>query len=152
TLDREMAEEMAEVYKAELDALKQKTEELELEVEILREENAELTKGMSSEERASAGWLQMERNNERLREALIRLRDLTPEQEQELRDQIRGLEGDLREFETGKAQYAACKEDVAQTQTAVEDVREQLNNALGAEELIESLTEQTMNQAEEIKE
>jgi dynactin 1 len=34
----------------------------------------------------------------------------------------------------------------------VEDLREQLGNALGAEDLIESLTEQNMNQSEDIKE
>ncbi|KAL2258626.1 hypothetical protein VTK26DRAFT_8009 [Humicola hyalothermophila] len=152
TLDREMAEEMAEVYKSELDALRQKTEELELEVEILREENAEFTKGMSSEERASTGWLQMERNNERLREALIRLRDLSQEQEEELKAQIKSLEQDLGEFEAVKEQYATCKESLTRTEAVVEDLREQLNNALGAEDLIESLTEQTMNQSEEIKE
>jgi dynactin 1 len=152
TLDREMAEEMAEVYKTELDALKEKKEELELEVEILREENGEFTKGMSSEERDSTGWLQMERSNERLREALLRLRDLSQEQEEELKDQIKGLEEDLREFETIKDQYTTCKENLTQTESVVEDLREQLNNALGAEDIIESLTEQTMNQSEEIKE
>ncbi|KAK3944537.1 putative Dynactin, 150 kDa isoform [Diplogelasinospora grovesii] len=152
TLDREMAEETAEVLKVELDALKQKAEELELEVEILREENAEFTKGMSPDERASTGWLQMERNNERLREALIRLRDLTQQQEEELRDQIKSLEEEVREFEQVKEQHALAKEKLAQTETAVEDLREQLNNALGAEDLIEQLTEQTMNQSEEIKE
>ncbi|KAK4670809.1 Dynactin, 150 kDa isoform [Podospora pseudoanserina] len=152
TLDREMAEETAEVLKVELEALKQKSEELELEVEILREENAEFTKGMSTEERASTGWLQMERNNERLKEALIRLRDLSQEQEEELKDQIKGLEEDLREFETMKEQFAATKEKLAQAEVAVEDLREQLNNALGAEDLIEKITEENMNQAEEIKE
>lgn len=152
TLDREMAEEMAEMYKTELEALKQKTEELELEVEILREENAELTKGTSPEERQSASWLQLEKTNERLREALIRLRDLSQEQEDELRAQIRSMEEDLREYEAVKEQYAVCKESLARSEAAVEDLREQLNNALGAEELIESLTEQNMNQAEEIKE
>ncbi|KAK3320750.1 dynein associated protein-domain-containing protein [Cercophora scortea] len=152
TLDREMAEETAEVLKAELDALKQKSEELELEVEILREENAEFTLGMSPEERSSQGWLQMERSNERYREALIRLRDLSHQQEEELRDQIKGLEQDLSEFETVKEQHAVTKEKLAQSEAAVEDLREQLNDALGAEDLIESLTEQTMNQSEEIKE
>lgn len=152
TLDREMAEEERDVFKAELDALKEKAEELELEVEVLREENAEFTKGMSPEERASTGWLQMERNNERLREALIRLRDITQEQEEELRDQIKGLEDELRELEGVKEQHVTTKEKLAQTEAAVEDLREQLNNALGAEDLIEQLTEQTMNQSEEIKE
>ncbi|SPQ20508.1 8f8fcf29-924a-4fda-82e2-838abf50329f [Thermothielavioides terrestris] len=152
TLDREMAEEMAEVHKAELDALKLKHEELELEVEVLREENAELTKGMSSEDRASVGWLQMEKNNERLREALIRLRDISREQEEELKAQIKGLEDDLREFDAVKEELTACKEDLTQKESAIEDLREQLNNALGAEEIIENLSEQNMNQSEEIKE
>jgi len=152
TLDREMAEETAEMLKAELETLRQKAEELELEVDILREENAEFTKGMSPDERASTGWLQMERGNERLREALIRLRDLSQQNEEELKEQIKSLETDLRDFETVKEQYAASREKLTQTEAAVEDLREQLNNALGAEDLIESLTEQTMNQAEEIKE
>ncbi|KAK4122854.1 hypothetical protein N657DRAFT_482478 [Parathielavia appendiculata] len=152
TLDKEMAEEMCDVYKTELDTLRQKTEELELEVDILREENAELSKGMSSEERASTGWLQMEKTNERLREALIRLRDLSHEQEEELKAQIKGLQVDLSEFETLKDQFTACKEDLAQKESTIEDLREQLDNALGAEEIIESLTEQTMNHSEKIKE
>ncbi|KAL2155540.1 hypothetical protein VTH82DRAFT_282 [Thermothelomyces myriococcoides] len=152
TLDREMAEEMAEVYKTELDSLKQKNEELELEVDILREENAELTKGVSSEDRASTGWLQLEKNNERLREALIRLRDISRDQEEELKAQVKSLQQDLSEYEAVKEQFEACKEELARKETAVEDLREQLDNALGAEDLIETLTEQTMNQSEQIKE
>lgn len=152
TLDREMAEETAEVLKLELEALKQKTEELELEVEILREENSEFTNGMSADERASTGWLQMERNNERLREALLRLRDLTQQQEEELKDQIKGLEEDMQEFTTVKEQYELSKEKLAQAETTVEDLRQQLDNALGAEDMIEDLTERNMSQAEQIEE
>lgn len=152
TLDREMAEETAEVYRAELDALKQKSEELELEVEILREENAEFTKGMSPEDRASTGWLQMERNNERLREALLRLRDLTQQQEEELRDQIKSLEEDLQDLSQVKEQHDLAKEKLSQSEAAVEDLRQQLDNALGAEDMIEDLTERNMSQAEQIEE
>ncbi|EFQ33385.1 CAP-Gly domain-containing protein [Colletotrichum graminicola] len=152
TLDREMAEETAEVLKVELEALKQKSEELELEVEILREENAEFEQGMSSEERASTGWLQMERTNERLREALLRLRDLTQQQEEELRDQIKTLEEDLKEFGTVKEQFATAKDKLAQSEAAVEDLRQQLDNALGAEDMIEELTERNMSMSEQIEE
>ncbi|KAL2157816.1 hypothetical protein VTH06DRAFT_5085 [Thermothelomyces fergusii] len=152
TLDREMAQEMAEAYKAELDQLKQKTEELQMEIGLLREENAELTKGVSPEERASAGRLQLEKNNERLREALIRLRDISRDQEEELKAQVKSLQQDLSEFETVRDQLHACKEELARKETAVEDLREQLDNALGAEEVIETLTEQTMNQSEQIRE
>jgi dynactin 1 len=152
TLDREMAEETAEVLKTELEALKLKTEELELEVEVLREENAELGGEMSPEEKSSQGWLQLERNNERLREALIRLRDMTQQAESELRGEIKSLEEDLREFGSIKEHYEAAKEKLAQSEAVVEDLRQQLDNALGAEDMIEDLTERNMSMNEQIEE
>ncbi|RFU81759.1 dynactin 1 [Trichoderma arundinaceum] len=152
TLDREMAEETSEVLKIELDALKEKAEELQLELEILREENAEYSKGMTPEERASTGWLQMERTNERLREALLRLRDLTQEQEQELRDQISGMEEELKELNALKEEHTTAKEKLAQSESAVEDLRQQLDTALGAEDMIEDLTERNMSMSEQIEE
>ncbi|PHH85176.1 hypothetical protein CDD83_791 [Cordyceps sp. RAO-2017] len=151
-LDREMAEETAEVLKMELEALKQKAEELELEVEILREENDEYGKGMTPEERASTGWLQMERTNERLREALLRLRDMTQAQEEELRDQIAGLEDDLKDFNAVKEEHGAARERLAQSEAAVDDLRQQLDTALGAEDMIEDLTERNMSMSEQIEE
>ncbi|QUC23913.1 uncharacterized protein UV8b_08154 [Ustilaginoidea virens] len=152
TLDREMAEETAEVLKMEVDALKQKSEELELEVEVLREENSEYSKGMTPEERASTGWLQMERTNERLREALLRLRDLTQDQAEELRDQIAGLEEDVKDHGRLREEQAATKEKLAQSEAAVDDLRQQLDNALGAEDMIEDLTERNMSMSEQVEE
>lgn len=152
TLDREMAEETAEVYKAELDALKQKAEELELEVEVLREENAEYSQGMSPDERASTGWLQMERHNERLREALIRLRDLTQEQEEESKAQIKALEKDLEDFEAIKEQYQIAKEKLLESETRAEDLRQQLDDNVGAESMIEQLSYEKLQQSEHINE
>ncbi|KAI1118045.1 dynactin [Nemania sp. NC0429] len=152
TLDREMAEETAEVLKVELDALKQKAEELELEVEILREENTEYSQGMSPEERASTGWLQMERNNERLREALIRLRDLTQEQDEENKAQIKSLSKDLEDFEAIKEQYQIAKEKLLESELRAEDLKEQLDNNLGAELIIETLTDEKHQQYEQIQE
>ncbi|KAI9874235.1 MAG: hypothetical protein M1830_010039 [Pleopsidium flavum] len=144
TLDREMAEETAEVLKTELDALKQKVEELELEVDVLREENQELGQEMSPEEKTSQGWLQMERNNERLREALMRLRDMTQQQEAELNEQVKELEKDVQELGGVKEQYETTKEKLLQSEASVENLRQQLETALGAEEMIEELTEKNL--------
>ncbi|CZR52612.1 probable DYNACTIN (150 KDA DYNEIN-ASSOCIATED POLYPEPTIDE) ro-3 [Phialocephala subalpina] len=152
TLDREMAEETAEVLKTELEALKQKVEEMELEVEVLREENAELSTEMSPEEKTSQGWLQMERNNDRLREALIRLRDMSQQTESELRDEIKSLEEDVRDFGSVKEHYETVKEKLATSEAAIEDLRQQLDNALGAEDMIEELTERNMSMNEQIEE
>lgn len=152
TLDREMAEETAEALKTELDALQQKYEEVELEVEILREENQELGKEMSPEEKTSQGWIQMERSNERLREALLRLRDVTQQQESESRQQIKELERDMQGLGTVKEQYEDKKESLVQAEAAIDDLRQQLDVALGAEEMIEELTEKNLALNEQIDE
>ena len=152
TLDREMAEETAESLKTELDALRQKHEEMELEVEILREENQELGKEISPEEKTSQGWIQMERNNERLREALMRLRDITQQQGSELKDQVKELERDLQGLGAVKEQYNDTKQRLAQADAAIEDLRQQLDTALGAEEMIEELTEKNLALNEQIDE
>ena len=149
-LDREMAEETADVLRTELDALKQKTEELELEVEVLREENQEFNKEMSTEEKTSQDWLQMERSNERLREALLRLRDMTQSQEAEMKDQIASLQEDLRQLGGIQEQYEETKEKLQQSEMAIEDLKQQLDVALGAEDLIEELTEKNLTLAEQV--
>ncbi|KAK6359324.1 hypothetical protein TWF696_000485 [Orbilia brochopaga] len=152
TLDREMAEENFEVMKTEVAAYKAKLEEVELEVEVLREENAELSKGMSPEEKTTAGWLQMERQNERLKEALLRLRDVTMQQEADLRDSIKSLETDNNELTQFKEQYENTREKLSQAEIVIEDLRSQLDNALGAEEMLEELTEKNLSYSEQVEE
>ncbi|KAJ6073186.1 hypothetical protein N7467_011271 [Penicillium canescens] len=151
-LDREMAEETAEAFKHECEALRSKMEELSLEVEVLREENEEFSQVTSPEERSSHGWLQMEKTNERLREALIRLRDMTQQQESDLRAQIKELEEDLEEYSAVKSDYEAAKEKLLVLETNVEDLKQQLETALGAEEMIEELADKNMRYQEEINE
>lgn len=152
TMDQLIAEETAEVLRYELEALKAKAEELELEVEVLREENNELGGEMSAEEKAGQGWIAMERNNERLREALLRLRDITQETEEDLKHQIKNLETDLNELTSIKELYEECRVKLSVSESQVEDLRQQLDNALGAEDMIEELTERNMSMAEEIEE
>lgn len=149
-LDKEMAEEMAEGLKAELDALRANQEELELEVEVLREENTEFSKEMSPEERTSAGWLQMEKENDRLRDALLRLRDLTQDREGELKEQVQELEAQVKEFEAFRKQFDDAKEKLLTSEATADDLRQQLEAALGAEEMIEELTERNMSMQEKL--
>ncbi|KAF2154187.1 hypothetical protein K461DRAFT_285648 [Myriangium duriaei CBS 260.36] len=139
TLDREMAEEQYEAAKSELTAMRERYEEMEFEVEVLREENQELSKEMSPEERTSQGWLQLERSNERYREALIRLRDITQEQEAELKQQINALEKDLDQF-------AGVNEEAE----SLKDLKQQLELAQGGEDMLEELSERNMALQERI--
>ena len=151
TLDREMAEETAESLRTEFDALRQKHQEMELEVEILREENQELGKEMSPEDKASQGWIQMERSNERLREALMRLREVTQQQESDLRAQVEELQGDLNDLAGIKEECLHTKESLAQSEAITEDLRQQLEVALGAEEMIEELAEKNLTLSQRVE-
>ncbi|KAJ6008372.1 hypothetical protein N7540_012348 [Penicillium herquei] len=151
-LDREMAEETAEAFRHECEALRSKMEELNLEVEVLREENEEFAQVTSPEERSSHGWLQMEKTNERLREALVRLRDMTQQQESDLKAQIKELEQDLEEYSAVKSDFEATKERLLVAETNVDDLKQQLETALGAEEMIEELADKNMRYQEEINE
>lgn len=109
-LDREVAEETAEQLKADLDEVRARNEEMELELEILREENSELSKEMSPEDRNSAGWLQLQKSNERLKEALLSLRDMTRDHEAELKAQIATMEEQIRDMDIVRAQSEETRE------------------------------------------
>ena len=73
-LDKEMAEERAEVAETELEEVKEKFAVLQVEVEVIRDgggggqEDSE--KGPNP--KSSMAYIQLEKQNERLKEALMR--------------------------------------------------------------------------------
>lgn len=144
TLDREVAEETAEALRIELEALKKRSANLDEEVQLLREQNDELEKVDSPEERAGTSWSQKEKENERLKEALLRLRDMSSVKETELRAEITTLQADLKRIGDVSDQYEATKQRLRHTDFAIEELKGQLEAALGAEELVEELTEKNL--------
>ncbi|KAL4747616.1 hypothetical protein BDW72DRAFT_182295 [Aspergillus terricola var. indicus] len=150
SLDREMAVEMADAHKLECETLRLRVEELELEVEVLREENEEFGQTMSPEEKSSHGWLQMEKTNERLREALIRLRDMTQQQEAELKDQIKELQQDLEDYAAIRSKYEATKEKLMKSESNLQEVRERLETVEGNEQLVEEMVEKNAELEQQI--
>ncbi|KAF7509467.1 hypothetical protein GJ744_008030 [Endocarpon pusillum] len=149
-LDKEMVEERLEAATAELEMLKDRCEELNLEVEVMRDENKELTSGMTSEERSSAGWLQMEKENQRLRDALLALRDMTQESETGLRNHVKELENDLSVFETLKSEHEKTKSDLTASQTAVQTLKQNLDAAEDQELVVAQLTEEKDTLTEQV--
>jgi dynactin 1 len=140
TLDKEMAEERADMFESELEALKLKHEELELEAEILREENRELASVMSPEEKASAGWLQMERETERLRQALILLRDVSQQNEADLKNEIKELQESNDELEQVASKYEEAAIKLTKSEETTQHLREQLEAAEANDEILESMS------------
>ncbi|KAJ9631207.1 hypothetical protein H2204_008292 [Knufia peltigerae] len=149
TLDKEMAEERADTFEAELEALKLKHEELELEAEILREENRELSSVMSPEDKASAGWLQMERETERLRQALVMLRDMSQQNEADMKSEIKELHETLDELEHSSSKYEEVSAKLSKSEETNQHLREQLEAAEANDDMLEAMSaERDQNRSE----
>ncbi|KAL1412932.1 hypothetical protein Q8F55_000681 [Vanrija albida] len=154
TLDREVAEEKAEAAEADNERLAERIAELELEVALVKEENAEYEKpvlGLEGE-RSSLAYVQLEKHNERLKEALIRLRDMTSESDKEHRGKISDLEKELSSREDVNSRLELAEAKLSSSEAQVEDLKQQLDDALHAEDLLVELTERNLQMSERLEE
>lgn len=158
TLDREMAEERSETLALELESLKKKFEDLELEAEILREENSlfssedkdngkknDATESHSNE---SGTILRLEKRNEQLEAALVKLREVYNSQESSFKETSNSLEKEKSNNQTLSSSYEQTAQKLVEAESVISDLRVQLDNALGAEDMIESLTEKNLELSE----
>jgi dynactin 1 len=187
-LDKEVAEEKAEAAENELEEVKENLAIAEVELEVLKEEQAAIEeagnqpdeeeeeetmkdpsaspskKNSAASKRAKAdalAMLQLEKQNERLKEALIRLRDMTQETDMEQKRRIADMARDMGSFDDVAGSfslplslYNLCLRLLAKFETTqiqlsnaevqIEDLKLQLDDALGAEELVVQLTERNL--------
>ncbi|XP_026572981.1 dynactin subunit 1 [Pseudonaja textilis] len=149
TLDKEMAEERAESLQQEVDSLKEKVEDLTMDLEILKHEIEE--KG--SEGAASSYHVkQLEEQNGRLKEALVRMRDLSASEKQEHVKLQKHMEKKNTELEALRQQKDKLQEELKQTEGTIDELKEQVDAALGAEEMVETLTERNLDLEEKVRE
>ncbi|XP_077136512.1 dynactin subunit 1 isoform X2 [Ranitomeya variabilis] len=149
TLDKEMAEERAESLQQEVETLKEKVEELTMDLEILKHEIEE--KG-SDGAASSYQVKQLEEQNGRLKEALVRMRDLSASEKQEHVRVQKQLEKKNTELEGLRQQKEKLQEEASQTERTIDELKEQVDTALGAEEMLETLTERNLDLEEKVRE
>ncbi|XP_045921605.1 dynactin subunit 1-like isoform X9 [Micropterus dolomieu] len=149
TLDKEMAEERAESLQVEVDSLKEKVEELSMDLEILRHEISE--KG-SDGAASSYHVKQLEEQNGRLKEALVRMRDLSSSEKQEHVKLQKQMEKKNTELETLRTQKEKLQDEVKQAEATIDELKEQVDAALGSEEMVETLTERNLDLEEKVRE
>nr|XP_056711173.1 dynactin subunit 1 [Euleptes europaea] len=149
TLDKEMAEERAESLQQEVDSLKEKVEYLTMDLEILKHEIEE--KG-SDGAASSYHVKQLEEQNARLKEALVRMRDLSASEKQEHVKLQKHMEKKNMELESFRQQKEKLQEELKQGERTVDELKEQVDAALGAEEMVETLTERNLDLEEKVRE
>jgi len=151
TLDKEMAEERAEIAEAELEEVKEKLAVIEVEVEVLRSGGGG-DEGTDSAAKGSMAYIQLEKQNERLKEALLKLRDLSQETDQEQRRRISEMEKDVASFEELQSQYESSLVMLTNADAQIDELKLQLDDALGAEDMLVQLTERNLQLSEKIEE
>lgn len=153
TLDKEMAEEKYEQAVKELESTKEKLEEVILELEIMKNEID--NKGALGDASEAVGVTtyevkQLQSQNEKLREAIIKLRDLSSEDKNELQkmtkefEATKSLNGELQKNKE------KLQEEIRSFESQVIDLKEQIDSALGSQEIIENLTEKNFKLEEEV--
>ncbi|XP_056124972.1 dynactin subunit 1 isoform X4 [Rhinichthys klamathensis goyatoka] len=149
TLDKEMAEERAESLQLEADALKERVDELTMDLEILKHEIEE--KG-SDGAASSYHVKQLEEQNARLKEALVRMRDLSASEKQEYGKQQKQMEKKNFELDTLRCHKEKQQEEMKMAEKTIDELKEQVDAALGAEEMVEMLTERNLDLEEKVRE
>ncbi|XP_025093203.1 dynactin subunit 1-like isoform X2 [Pomacea canaliculata] len=147
-LDKEMAEEKAETLQQEVEQAKEKIEELTLELELLRGEISE--KG-SEGVAATFEMKQLEQQNERMKEGLVKMRDLLTSEKsdrQRLEKQNEKLQAEIIQLQRDKERLTAQSSEL---EKQVIELKEQVDAALGAEEMVEKLTDRNLQLEERIE-
>ncbi|XP_066277798.1 dynactin subunit 1-like isoform X29 [Branchiostoma lanceolatum] len=149
TLDKEMAEEKCEAQQLEIDQLREKLEEAQTDLELLKNEIA-----TSGTEGAATSFQvkQMEEQNNRLRDALVKMRDLSQSEKQENQKLQKEIDKTNSQLKTLTQQKEKLSKEVEETEATVDELKEQVDAALGAEEMVEHLTERNLQQEERIQE
>ncbi|XP_078588234.1 dynactin subunit 1-like isoform X35 [Branchiostoma floridae x Branchiostoma japonicum] len=149
TLDKEMAEEKCEAQQLEVDQLRERLEEAQTDLELLKNEIA-----TSGTEGAATSFQvkQMEEQNNRLRDALVKMRDLSQSEKQENQKLQKEIDKNNSQLKTLTQQKEKLSKEVEEAEATVDELKEQVDAALGAEEMVEHLTERNLQQEERIQE
>lgn len=163
TLDREMAEEKAETLQLELEVTKERLEEVTLDLEILKTEMQQkvanlvggggTTIGTDNNDRGGLSPYevkQLEQQNSRLRETLVKMRDMSAHEKHEHQKLLKDMDQKKSEI----AELARTKEKLSSRIDSMEqqlaDLQEQVDAALGAEEMVVNLGDQKLTLEERV--
>ena len=131
TLDKEMAEEKAEALQLELEAARERIEELTLDLDIIKTEIGEGGGGSAGTE---GGVTQFElkalqAQNEKLRETLVSMRDLSAHEKHELAKLAKDLEEKVKDLAEKTKENEKLSKQVDQMEQTISDMQEQVDAA-----------------------
>ncbi|CAG8722834.1 7684_t:CDS:10, partial [Cetraspora pellucida] len=141
-IDKEVAEEKADQLQQEVNLLKEKIEEISVDLTVFKKHES----GLSDETRQAIEYAQLEKQNERLKEALF------SESEADLNKKIKVLEKELSSLQDIQVQRDHLKNALDASEIAIEDLKSRLDDVMHNEDMLEQLTQQNLLQGEQLEE
>ncbi|KAJ2660414.1 hypothetical protein IWW48_002999 [Coemansia sp. RSA 1200] len=153
SVDKEMAEERAESLAQENSTLREQLDEAATNLDVYRQDG-DHTAVLSTDPNSATvlEFTQLQKQNERLKEALVRLRDVTTENETNLNQKIKQLEREVQSVQELTDENNSLKEKVATRDSQIDDLKERLDDSFGAEEMIEDLSERNLTLNSKVEE
>ena len=150
-----MAEEQLDMLRNENEDLKVKLDEVETDLALLREE-ADTVDLDDADSTGDQSVLKMQirikdEENKKLKEALIKLRDLNTEEKTAAARAVKGLKVAQDELDIKKKLAAKLEELNSKLEEESEELKEQVDLALGAEEMVEQLTTRILDLEDKLK-
>uniref|UniRef100_A0A0A9YQ70 Dynactin subunit 1 n=1 Tax=Lygus hesperus TaxID=30085 RepID=A0A0A9YQ70_LYGHE len=158
TLDKEMAEEKAESLQKDLEQAQERIEELEMEIEILKSELSDKSEGITTQVEGEDGqpmtfkMKQILQQNDKLKDTLVRLRDLSAHEKHEKQKLLKEFEEKNAEFDQVIKANDKLKTRINEMEEQMEELHGYVDAALGAEEMAETLGQQKLTLEDKIKE
>ncbi|XP_014272429.1 dynactin subunit 1 isoform X4 [Halyomorpha halys] len=156
TLDKEMAEEKAESLQKELEQAMERIEELEMELEIVKAELSDKMEAagitVDEDEATPFKMKQLLQQNEKLKDTLVRLRDLSAHEKHEKQKLLKDFEEKQSDFDQLLKCDEKLKSRIAEMEEQIDELHAQVDAALGAEEMVETLGQQKLSLEEKVKE
>lgn len=152
TLDKEMAEEKLETINLELETLKERVEELTLENQILKDEQEQTSVSPSGDGAPTTAQVkQLEQQNERLKMGLVTFRNLANQDKQEIASLTREVNSLQSEAEKLKKENERLNEELKQSLEHTIELKEQVDAALGADQMVSLLTQKNLELEEKVQ-
>uniref|UniRef100_A0A1I7UCN0 Dynactin subunit 1 n=1 Tax=Caenorhabditis tropicalis TaxID=1561998 RepID=A0A1I7UCN0_9PELO len=148
TIEKELAEEKADALQNEVTGLKEKLEEMTTELDLLREEMA--SGGGVAQVGNTVQMKQVELQNDKLKDALIKLRDLNA---QATLDRQKAVE-EAERLKTENSELVRVAENLKRqaeiAESKIAGFQEQIDAAMGAEAMVTQLSDLNFNMEERI--
>ncbi|KAF2847726.1 hypothetical protein T440DRAFT_186579 [Plenodomus tracheiphilus IPT5] len=151
-IEKEMAQLRAENAETEAESLRSQLQERDEEVEVLREEAELYTAEMSEEEKQEVGYYRLQHENDRMREALLSLKEITEAKEQDLQTRINSLETDLTDLDNYVRENASLQQRITDADAIINDLRQRLEAANEWEDVLEEISTQNLQLQDRIGE